>query len=164
MREPFSFYTIYEYDNEESFYKRNGFEPYTTELKEMEDVPVLCVTQYVKKGFVFDVLESSQCYSGAMVTLARVPSLGYDDLLDTALKSKNMGERRGAIGMMLKNYPQKLETFLDDFQQGFLVADYTRKEVLKIIKFINEDIYPYYGGVKDLEKILSICKQLENNV
>ncbi len=25
MREPFSFYTIYEFDDEDKFYKRNGF-------------------------------------------------------------------------------------------------------------------------------------------
>lgn len=112
MRKPLSFYVISERTDHVKYCKRKGLIPYKFIDKSLDGQILNYVTQYVYKGYIYNALGYDQCYSGYMLTLMRLPQLSYEELLNTALRSRKYAERAGATGMILKDYPKEFEKFL----------------------------------------------------
>ena len=163
MSKALLFYGISEFTNEERFCKKRGLKPYETEIKILDDEPLEWIVRYVKDGFIYDVMECDQCYSGFMITLVRLPHLSFEELLSTALITKNFDERAGAIGMILKKYPSEFEKYLVSIKERINSDLPNKKRIIRIIKLINNFIVENTSYVWHLERILDLCKKLAYN-
>lgn len=160
MLKPLLFYTIDEHTDVEQYCKRKGFKEYKQITKTLDGKPFPVVTQYVKHGYIYDVLGYDGCYSGYMVTLARLPQLSCSDLLSVALASKSKEERAGATGMLLKEYPKEFATYLSDVCKKTILDKREKKHIIRLAKFIIDFVWANTSYVDDLECVLSLCQKL----
>ena len=167
MRKPLLFYVIDERTDEIEFCKRRGLLPYKYEDRicycsdsSIENQIIKTVVQYEYKGYIYDVLENSQCYSGYMLTLMRLPKQRYEELLKTALTSKENDEMAGSIGMILKDHPLEFEGYLYAVKNMDLNDLASRKSIKRVATFISGFVKQNISNVRSLERILSICEEL----
>lgn len=158
MSKPLLFYTIDEFTDADRYCKRKGLTPFKFEYRELDGHTFKSVIQYTKDGFIYDVLEADQCYSGYTITLMRSPKLSYENLLHIALTSRHLAERAGAIGIILKDYPLQFQDFLHAIGQKDSTVLYKNKHIERMIAFIHNDIRMHTSYVCHLKKILSFCE------
>ena len=168
MGKPLLFYVIDEHTDEIKYCKKNGLLPYKFEDKvcycsdpSIDNQIIKKVIQYAYKDYIYDALDLSQCYSGYVVTLMRLPKLSYEELLETALTSKKNEERAGSIGMILKDYPFEFEKYLLSVKNMDFNALEEKKDIKRVVDFINDFIRQNTSYVWSLEKILSLCEELK---
>ncbi len=155
------FYVIDEHTNLEKYCKIKRLIPYKTEIKMLDGKPFEQVIQYVKDGYLYDVLESNECYSGYMLTLVRKPSLSYEALLDVALSSRKYDERAGAIGIILKEYPEKFEKYITIILEDMDKKLRAKRNQVRMIRYINHVIKENTGYVWEHESLLALCQKIE---
>jgi hypothetical protein len=168
MLKPLLFYVIDEHMDEIKYCKKRGLLPYKFKDRVcycsdplIGNQNIKSVIQYTYKGYTYDALDGSQCYSGYMVTLMRLPKPQYEELLKTALTSKKNEERAGSIGMILKDYPSEFEKYLLAVKNMDFNALEDKKGIKRIVDFINDFIRQNSSYVWPLEKILSLCEELK---
>jgi len=160
MSKALFFYTIGEFQDEEKYCKRKGLKPCKYTQRTLNGQPFdVVATQYTKDGYIYDVFEWDQCYSGSMLTLVRLPRLSYEELLDVALTSKYLDERAGAIGTILKEYPNEFEHYLLKISEMNIAVLPEKRKIKRMITFINSTVKPY-GGSNNRERIISLCKEM----
>lgn len=160
MSKSLLFYTIDECTDVDKYCKNKGLRPYKYEKKTLDNRPFEQVVQYIKDGFVYDVLEWDRCYSGYMVTLMRQPKLSYKELLNVALTSKYFDERVGAVGIILKEHPTEFEQYLFEISKDNIKNSPEKIQFKKVAKLINDFIKVNTSYVLSLEKILLLCENL----
>lgn len=158
MSKPLLFYTIDEFTDADRYCKRKGLTPFKFEDRELDGHPFKSVIQYTKDGFIYDVLEADQCYSGYTITLMRSPKLSYENLLHIALTSKHLSERAGAIGTILKEHPNQFQNYLLALRNENN-AWREDKRIRRMVIFVNE-IKNYTSYVLRAGKILQLCEEL----
>ena len=154
------FYCVDEFTNVEKYCRRKGLKPYKTISKFLDGCPFSAVVQYTKGGYVYDVLEYSQCYSGYMVTLMRLPKLLFTELLELAMTSRHADEREGAIGMILKDHEREFEVFLTALCDRDISDKREKKRVVRVARFILGYVREHTSYVQDMEKVLDLCQQI----
>lgn len=160
MSKPLLFYMIEEHKYNVKHCKKEGFKPYKIENKSIDQYHFEQVVQYIKDDYIYEVLEGNQCFtSDNMIVLMRLPKLSYEELINTALYSKELDERIGAVGIILKDYPKEFERYLllikcnnDDLPE--------EKEIKRMVILINDLISKNTSYVWPLKKILSLCEEL----
>lgn len=162
MNKPLLFYIIHEFTDIETYCKRKGLIPY--KYKEMstgiEGDPVIKIAvQYIKEGYIYDVLEEEQCRSECMAVLMRLPKLTYEKLLSVALNSKYSDERIGSIGIILKDYPNEFEQFLTSMLDADTADLQNKKNIKRISKYVYNLINESYL-IRDLENMRDLCEKL----
>lgn len=161
MSKALFFYTIDEFQDELKYYKRKGLKPYKYKQRTLNGQPFdVVATQYKKDNYIYDVLEWDQCYSGYMLTLMRLPQLSYEELLEVALKSKYHDERAGAIGVILKDYPNQFQRYLLALSEIDINSLREHKRIKRMIIFINEFIKKNNSYVHHLDRILALCEKI----
>lgn len=158
---PLLFYTIDDCTDDKKYCKRKGLKPHKTVMKRLDDRPFEVVVQYSKGGYVYDVLEWDQCYSGYMITLMRLPELSFDELLHVALFSNNRDERAGAIGMLLKNYSTEYECYLRSVKERGFSNQSEKKKLVRMVKYIHDVVKNYNSCVRELNGVLELCRELK---
>lgn len=156
------FYVIDEITDVNKYCKHKGFKPYNSVMKTLDGKPFEVVTQYTKSGYIYDVLNWDECYSGYMVTLAQRPQLSFKELVGIALTSKNAGERAGAIGILLKNHVDEFEKYLSDANENDCKDKTAQKEITRMATFIYDFVWPSTSYVEDLERIMLLCEKLKS--
>jgi hypothetical protein len=163
---PLLFYVIDERTSDIEFYKKRGFREHKIEEKKcyctdtsIETQSFRHAVQYSLKGFVYEVLDESQCYSGYMVTLMRLPKLSYQELLSTSLCSRKYEERFGAIGIILKEHADEFQKYLLGIEGGSKILPQKRK-IVRMLRMINQ-IKKSTSYVRSAERILLLCEMLE---
>lgn len=164
MSKPLLFYTIDERTDICSYCKRKGLRPYKVENKVLDNCLLEQVIQYVKGDFLYEVLDCDQCYSGYMVTLMRLPKLSYEELLNVALTSKYLDERAGAIGTILKDYPNQFEDYLLVLSEVSITSSCENKHIKRMITFINNFIKENTSYVWRLDRILLFCEKISYQI
>ena len=162
MFKPLLFYTIAEYTSVEKYCKRKRLVPHRTVVKSFDNKPFPVVTQYKKDGYIYDVLGYSECYSGCMVTLMRLPPLPFQGLLKVALASRSLDERAGAIGMILKKYLDEFEDYLEEANQNPFLHKNEKKQIARITKFILDSVYTNTSYVQDMDRLRYLCKAMSS--
>ena len=148
---PLLFYVIDEHTDDIKYCKKKHMKPY--------NVVNGNIMQYEYKGYIYDILEQGECYSGYMVTLMRLPKLHFDDLINVALESKNYQERIGAIGVILKDYRSEFEQYLLSLSDDVIYNK--KKNIKRLVDYIC--ILPDYTSyVWDLSVILSQCEKIKS--
>ena len=167
MNTPLLFYVVDEHTDIIKYCKKKGMAPNKTEDKichcsdpSIGNQIIKSVIQYAYKGYLYDVLDVSQCYSGYEVTLMRLPKLSYEELLETALTSKHFEERAGSIGMILKDYPAAFERFLLSVQIKKHNALEGKEGINRLADFIIDFIWQNNSYVWPLKKILLLCEKI----
>lgn len=164
------FYLIDEHTNETVFCKKRGLIPCKYEKKicyssdnSDEDYVFYRTIQYVDKRSkcVYDVLDKQQCYSGFNTTLMRQPKLMFDDLIKTAITSKNRDERIGSIGILLKDYQTDFEKYLSNVIKTQFSDIKTKKRVKWMAVFITDYIWKNTSFVWHLESIKKLCEKIK---
>lgn len=158
MSKPLLFYTIDEFTDADRYCKRKGLTPFKFEDRELDGHTFKSVIQYTKDGFIYDVLEADQCYSGYTITLMRSPKLSYENLLHIALTSRHLAERAGAIGTILKEHPDQFQNYLLALRNENN-AWREDKRIRRMVIFVNE-IKNYTSYVLRAGKILQLCEEL----
>lgn len=161
MSKALLFYVIDEYVDIENYCKKKRLIPYKTETKMLDKRPYEQVVQYIKDGYVYDVLEGDECYSGYMLTLVRRPYLAYEELLKLALESKKYDERAGAIGIILKKYPLQFEYFLTKMLENVNKKMKLERKQIKMVQYINHVVKENTSYVHKHEKLLTLCEEIE---
>lgn len=159
MCKPLLFYTITDYTNEAKICKRKGLKPYQQITKTLDGKPFPVVTHYSKGGYVYKALEYSQCYSGYMTTLMRLPKMSYHELLNVALTSNSSDERAGATGIILKEHPNEFEQYLISAKDMPLPKK-ERKQFDRLVHFILDFVCEYTSYVQERKRILTLCKDI----
>lgn len=154
------FYTVNETTSVDNFCKKKGLKPYKTETKMLDGFPFERTVQYSAKGFIYDVLECDQCYSGYMTTLMRQPKLSYEELLQLALYSKYSDEREGAIGVILKDYSVEFEKYLSQITAEEQTGLPIKNEVIQLLTLIHTFIRDNTSYVWERKRILDLCEAL----
>ena len=168
MGKPLLFYVIDERTDSAKYCKNKRMKPY-----KFEDLTCYCsdpaidnyvyknAIQYSYKGHIYDVLSSKQCYSGYEATLMRLPKLSYEELINTALESKKIDEIAGAIGMILKDYSVEFEQYLSSIKNMDFNNLSEKNSIKRMVTMINDFIRKNTSYVWPLEKILSLCEELQ---
>ena len=164
MRKPLLFYTIDERTDIYNYCKRKGLRPYKFENKVLDGCLFEQASQYVKGDFMYEVLDCDQCYSGYMVTLMRLPKLSYEELLNVALTSKYLDERAGAIGTILKDYPNQFQDYLLALSQTSINTSREIKHIKRMITFINNFIKENTSYVWHFDRILLLCEKISYQI
>jgi hypothetical protein len=165
MRKPLLFYVFHEHTDHDKYCKRIGMIPYDFKEIDMYGTTIKLVKKYLYKGFLYIVLEGDECYSGYMTILMRLPKLSFMELLDTALTSRKQGERDGAIGVILKDYPNEFKQYFSSIQ-AMDIEDLINNNVIKrivktIIILIRNNISSH---MRQLETILTICEEIQSRL
>jgi hypothetical protein len=156
------FYALNEWTNSEQYLKKNGLKPYKIHTwKPSGSQPITIVDQYIRDGHIYDVLESDQCYSGFMVTIARLPLPEYEELLNLALCSPHEEERGGALGIILKNHPKEFLRYLATANQEDILLESSQKEIGRIAAFVFDCIKPYTSA-STMDEIYDLCGKLKH--
>lgn len=155
MKEPLKFYVIDEHADDIKYCKRKGMVPCKTENGS--------VKQYLYKGFVYDVLECTDSFSGYAVTLMRFPELSYGELLHTALNSKKDDEIIGSIGMILKKYPKEFEKYLQSLKLNSVTSSAEKRKIKRLISY-TLDIYSFSDCMHHLTGIWEQCNNLKKQL
>lgn len=163
MSKPLLFYAIGEYISVSDYCKRKGLKSYKTIEKTLDGEPFPVVIQYTKNGYIYDVLEYNQCYSGYAVVLMRCPKLSYEELLNVALESKNMDERVGAIGLILKDHPVLFEKFLLSVNMEGINKK-KKKQIKRLVSFIYDFARVNSNNVRKMENINALCEKLKEQL
>lgn len=151
--EPLLFYVINEHTDDIKYCEKKHMKPY--------NVVNGSIMQYEYKGYIYDILEQGECYSGYMVTLMRLPKLSFGDLLNVALESKNYEERIGAIGVILKDYQSEFEQYLLSLSDDMIYTN--KKNIKRLVSFIC--ILPDRTSyVLDLPIILNQCEKIKSKL
>jgi len=165
---PLLFYVIDEHTDEIKYCKKIGLLPYKFEDKicyssdpTIGNQTIKTVIQYTYKDYIYDALELSQCYSGYVVTLMRLPKLSYEVLLNTALTSTEYDERVGAVGIILKDYPNEFERYLSSIKNMDSINLSEKNKIKRMVTLINDFIKNSTSYVWHLERILSLCEELK---
>ena len=160
MGKPLLFYLIDEHTDDIKYCEQKGMVPCKFADKELDGKPYKSAIQYIYKGYIYDVLESGQCYSGYMLTLMRLPQPSYEQLLNVLLNSKHYEERVGATGVILKHYPKEFERSLTSIINAGTEQSKNRKGIKRMAKcvynIINDSCY-----IKQFESIMNLCKEIE---
>lgn len=116
------FYLIDEHEDNIAFCKRKKLKPliYKEIVVPDTDIDFLNVQKYYTPKYVYRVLQSSECYSGYPITLMREPQLSYEDLINVLLRTKKRDEKLGALGILLKQYPENFKQFFHSNKDEFL--------------------------------------------
>lgn len=161
MKKELLFYVIGDHIDVDKYCKRRGFKPQEKVVKVLDDTPFEVVVQYNRNGQLYDVLGETECYSGYMVTLMKLPKLSYNELLDLALTSNNLDETAGAIGIILKECPKMFERFLSELTKNEIKNKIEQKQIARIVSLVYDLIRVYIGYVDELEKIFCLCEKLK---
>ena len=105
------------------------------------DITFLDVQKYYTNEYVYRVLQSSECYSGYPITLMREPQLSYGDLINVLLRTKKHDERLGALGILLKQYPDSFKKFFHSHEN---------KDLYQLLVFIKESNWYAFDIVNDI--------------
>lgn len=162
MFKPRLFYVIGEYVDDIEYCKRKGFKPHQKVIKQLDGMPLDVVTQYQKREYIYEVLTCEQCYSGYMLTLMRLPKLSYEELVKVALISRIQDERAGAIGILLKNYPNQFKQYLLKVCNNYPEDKRERKQIKRMANYICDFVYRYTSYVQDMEDIFLLCSRLKD--
>lgn len=161
MKKAQMFYAINEWTNSEHYVRKNGLKPYKTHVWDPSgSQPITIVDQYIRDGQIYDVLEGDRCYSGFMVTLARLPLPDHEELLDLALRTPHEEERGGALGILLKNYPEEFLKYLALVNKEEIVPVSRQKEIGRIAAYVLDDIKPH-TNVGGMDEIFYLCRILK---
>lgn len=158
MSKSLLFYTLDEWTDIEHYCKRRRIKPYRWENKSLDDYDFKVVTQYIKNGFVYDVLDWDKCYSGHEITLMKLPKLSYEELMSVALNSKHSDERAGAVGMILKEYSDKFEELLLKCIEAKETVSGKEKQLTRMVKFINEHVRKSISHMQSLDRTMLLCE------
>ncbi len=160
MGKPLLFYTIDEQTDVRKYCEKKGLKPYKNINKILDNCLLEHTVQYIKDGFVYDVLECDQCYSGYMITLMRLPKMPYEELLNVALSSKSSDERAGAIGVILKDHPIQFENYLLKLSKSNPNTMYEKKKIKRMISFINNFVKDNTSYVWCRDRVLTLCEEI----
>ncbi len=167
MSKPLSFYVIDEFISVDKYCKRKGMKPYKYEDKicycsdiNVEDQTFKDAVQYTYKGYIYDVLEGDQFHSDYMVILMRLPTLSYEELLNTALTSKFLDERAGAIGIILKEYQKEFKENLLTIKNGDFKSFGEKRNIKRMVKYIYNFIDDT-NYIEELESIMNLCGEIK---
>ena len=125
------FYLISERWDEQKYCQRRGLLPYIYEEVEIPSANMTYtkVYKYKSKNYVYTCLQAAECYSGFCVTLMREPEPSCEELISIAQKSKSEDEKLGALGILVKKYPEDLKKYLSECPD---------KKIIKLLEFIRE--------------------------
>jgi len=166
MFKPLLFYTISDCVDDVEYCKSKRLKPHKTEKNMLDGLPIEVVVQYSKCGYIYDVLESEQCYSGYPITLMRLPKLSFDDLLIVAITSKHHEERAGAVGVILKDYSTEFEKYLLQLENDLenIRCRREKKKIARMVSYICHDVPNYTSYVWERKSILFLCKRIKTSV
>lgn len=150
---PLLFYVIDEHTDDIKYCKKKGMKPYNVINGKY--------TQYEYKGYIYDVLECGECYSGYMVTLMRLPELSFNELLNVALGSKYYEERFGALGIILKDYNIQFEKYLQLLSDDAIYQ--SRKNIQRMVDRVL-DLHQWTSYVCDMHSIMNECEGVKNKI
>jgi len=159
MSQALMFYVINEVTDDVKYCERIGMKPYKTIDKTLDHHTFQSIVQYAFKGYIYEVLESSQCYSDYMVVLMRLPKLSYDDLLNVAINSRHRDERIGATGILLKDYPKELEQSLRSMIKATSAQLENKKNIKRMTGYL-VDLITDSQYIQQFENIRDLCKEL----
>jgi len=164
MSKPLLFYVIDERTDYIKYCKRKGMIPYKFTDKRLDGQIYKSAIQYTYQGHIYNVLNCAQCYSGYMITLMQLPKLSYEELIDIALSSTKSEERSGAIGIILKDYPNEFEQYLSSIKDIDSENLSKKNNVKRMVELINNFIKNNTSYAWSLEKILFLCEELESRL
>ncbi len=150
-KKPKLFYILDEHMDSSRFCERLGMVP-------CEFTSQGLVTKYKLGEYVYSALEGADCYSGFAVTLVLEPLPCFDELLRIALVSKREDDRFGALGMLLKRYPNEFTQYL-----GSLLCNRTEygKMQRRMLRCVNESIKENsYFARKEFPEIFELCEKI----
>lgn len=163
MNKPLLFYTINEFTDDVKYCERMGMKPYKTVDKVLDHHTFQSTVEYSYRGYIYEVLDSTQCYSDAMVVLMRLPKLTYEDLLDTAINSKHRDERIGALGVILKDHPKEFRQSLESMIETYPSKHQNQKNISRMSTCV-DDLITDSQYIEQLETIRDLCVKLETKV
>ena len=155
------FYTINDRTDDSKYLKRKGFIPYQVVTRTLDGNPFDTVVKYQNNGFIYEVLDPSQCYSGYMITLMKLPKLSYEELLKVALDSCHVEERAGAVGIILKEHPEEFEKFLEQVKNVERFDEKFKKKIRRLLSFVCDFIGPFTSFAQRFPKIMSTCEEIK---
>ena len=157
---PLLFYMINEFTDDVKYCERMGMKPYKTVDKVLDHQTFQSAVQYSYRGYIYEVLVCTQCYSDAMVVLMRLPKLTYEDLLDTAVNSKHRDERVGALGVILKDHPNEFRQSLESMIETDPSQQQNQKNTSRMSAYV-DDLITDSQYIEQLETIRDLCVKLE---
>lgn len=154
------FYTVGEYIGVSDFCKRKGLKALKTITKSLDGFPFEVAVQYSSGKYAYEVLDCSECYSGFMTTLMRLPKLTYEQLLEVALTSKSFDEKAGAVGIILKDHSGEFKYFLSSFVENLGADTSDTARVKEVAVLITEFIKERNDRVCKMVDILLLCNNI----
>ena len=150
-KKPKLFYLLDEHTDSSRFCERLGMVP-------CEFTSQGLVTKYKWGEYVYSAFEGMDCYSGFAVTLMREPVLPFMELLHVALTSRREEDRIGALGVILKRYPDEFKCYLRDLLAAKTDCSKAQKRMLKEVTVtIKENSYFAY---KNLPEVFDLCAKI----
>lgn len=104
-------------------------------------------------GVIYEVLGCNECYSGWEITVMALPEMKFHELVSLLCNTKDAGELRGSLGILLKKYYK-------EFCPVLIAGEiFDRKASRKIAKLISEEIARTSEPVSEMRELLAWCRR-----
>lgn len=103
-------------------------------------------------GILYEVLGCNECYSGWEITVMALPEMKFHELVSLLCDTKDAGELRGSLGILLKKYYKEFCSVLTAGET------FDRKTSRKIARLISQEIAENSEPVSEMHELLVWCR------